>query len=292
MNSRCIVLLNTKAGALKMGPSDSELENRIKETLSGAEIVYTTSSADLSRRTAEYVSQGVEKIVVSGGDGTVHLAVQALAGSNSVLGILPMGTANNFATALHLPIELSSALTTVKDGVVREVSLGKINDHFFTESAGVGLFADGLALYGAGSNKNFFKGLASVVRLLLLLPRSRMKITFDDHQMIERAAMCTVANTFRFGDAYPIAPEAVLTDDFLDLVVIGDIKRREIIQYYRAMKDQDLARLPKVSQHKVKTVSIESFNSLNVHCDDRIIGTTPVTIQIAPRILKVLTPKL
>ena len=292
MAKRCVFLLNTRAGALKFGPSTTELETKIRASGLGAELIYTKSERDMSRKVAKCVADKVEKIVVSGGDGTVHLAVQAMAGSKSVLGILPMGTANNFATALHLPIELNAALRTIKTGRIRQVSLGKIGRHYFTESAGVGLFADALALYGAGSNKNILKASIAILKLLLFLPRARMKITLDNKEIIERAVMCTVANTFRFGASYPIAPDAILTDDFLDVVIIGNIRRREIPLYYRALRSQNLGSLPKVQVEKTRSVKIEAFKRLNVHCDDKVIGTTPASVTIAPRILRVMTPEL
>jgi diacylglycerol kinase (ATP) len=286
------MFLNKNAGALKSTPSTSTIEEYVEELGVKAEFRYPKSPGDMSKQIAELVQEGPCTIVVSGGDGTVRLAAQQMAHTESVLGILPMGTSNNFATALHLDLQLAPAINTIKDGVVQEVSLGKINDKYFTEAAGTGLFADALALYGAGTNKNVLRGLYAFIRLLISLPRQRVKVTLDGTEIIERAAMCTVANAFRMGQGVPIAPEASLTDDVLDVVILGNIKRRELISYYRATKTQLHGSLPKVSFYKAKTITIESFRSLNVHADDRLIGSTPVTITIEPRALKVLTPRI
>ncbi|MCC2631416.1 MAG: protein bmrU [Patescibacteria group bacterium] len=291
MTPESVLFLNKNAGALKLTPSAANIENYVKELGLDVEIRYPDSPGDMSKQIAELVKAGTKTIIVSGGDGTVRLAAQQMAYSDSVLGILPMGTSNNFATALHLPIELAAAIQTVKDGVVTEVSLGKINDSYFTEGAGVGLFADALAIYGAGTNKNIFRGLYTLFRLFFL-PRSRVRITLDDKVIIERATMCTVANSFRIGQAIPVAPEASLTDDVLDVVIYGDINRKELMSYYKATKTQLHNNLPKVTIEKAKTITLESFRGLNVHADDRVIGTTPVTITVEPRALKVLTPRL
>lgn len=292
MSPSCILFLNKHAGALKFTPSTVTIEEYVKQLGLEAEFRYPDSPEDMSRQIAELVKEGKKHIVVSGGDGTVRLAAQQMAHSDSILGILPMGTANNFATALHLPLELAAAIRTIKDGVVTQVSLGKINNTYFTEAAGTGFMADTFALYGAGTNKNIIKGLYSFLRLVLSFPRSRVKITLDDKVVVERAAMCTVANTFRMGQSLPIAPEASLTEDQFSVVIFGDIQRQELFTYYRAIKSQMHETLPKVRFEKAKSVTIESLKSLNVHADDRVIGTTPVTITIEPKALNVFTPKL
>jgi diacylglycerol kinase (ATP) len=292
MSTSCVLFWNKHAGALKATPGLETIEKYIKEIGLECEIRYPDSAKDMAKQIAILVKEGAEKIIVSGGDGTVRLAAQQMAHSDTVLGILPMGTANNFATSLHLPMELAEAIRTVKDGVVTEVSLGRINNSYFTEAAGVGIFADALALYGAGTNKNVFKGLRSVFKVVFSLPRSRIKVTLDDKVVVERAAMCTVSNTFRIANSMPMAPDASLTDDVLDVTLIGDIHRRELLSYYRAIRTQMHGSLPKVQIEKAKVIKIESLMGINVHADDRIIGTTPVTIYIEEKALKVLTPRV
>jgi diacylglycerol kinase (ATP) len=292
MNKNCTIIANSKAGALKITPGADTISLVAKEIGLDAEVKYSGSPGEMKRLVNELVHAGVKKIVVAGGDGTVRLAVQEMVGSNSILGIIPLGTANNFATALYLPMDLRSALSTVKDGVVKEVSVGKIGNHYFTEAAGVGLFADGLALYGAGSNKNLFRALYAFIRLMFSFPRFRIKVTIDGKEIVDRAAMCTVANTFRLGSGWAIAPDAHLTDDVLDISVLGNLRRREIPLYYKAIRSQLQASLPKVRLEKGKVITIESLHTLNVHCDDRVIGTTPVTITVVPKAIKVMTGRL
>ena len=292
MASECVLFLNKNAGLFKLTPGVAKIEDYIRQLGLDAKFRYPESADDMSAQIAALVKEDGKTIIVSGGDGTVRLAAQQMAKSDSVLGILPMGTSNNFATSLHLPIELAAAICTIQEGVVTEVSLGKIGGTYFTEGAGVGLFADALALYGVGTNKNILRGAYGFLRLLFSLPRSQVTITLDGEPLMERAAMCTVANSFRIGQALPIAPEASLTDDMLDVVIVGNVRRRELPAYYRAIKTQMHGNLAKVEFRKARSVTIESHHRLNVHADDRLIGATPVTITLEPRTLKVMTPCL
>lgn len=176
----CFILLNANAGAFSASATNEQVETLAHEIGLDAQVNSTDSPEEMSATIRELVQQKADVIVVAGGDGTVALAVQEMAHTGSTLGILPQGTFNNFATALRLPQDLRSALRVLKEGEKREVDLGQVEvashgKRYFTEAAGVGLFADALALYGKGSNKNFFKGLRAMVTAFGIVSRSSLE---------------------------------------------------------------------------------------------------------------------
>jgi diacylglycerol kinase family enzyme len=280
--------MNMRAGAVYAAPGQEQLRRMARDVGLEAEVIPTHSPAEMSRVLKRLIAEGAEKVGVAGGDGTVEGAAQELAHSKTALGILPQGTFNNFAAALHVPHNLPGALRMLHDGVVREVDLGKVGSRYFTESAGVGLFADGLALYGAGANKNPLRGLYALLRLLLGFRAGAFRLVIDGTAHQQRAILCEVANTYRIAQAVPIAPEASVTDGELDVVTIGGIKARELLPYLRALRAQMHLDLPKVTSLRAREVRIEAGRRRNVHCDDRIIGQTPVTLSVQPGALKVL----
>ena len=292
LNKHCTILLNTRAGALKARPGITQIQQMARQIDLDAEVVAVSSPQEMRSLVRQLVQDGVEKVAVAGGDGTVSLAVQELAYSNTVLGILPQGTFNNFATALRLPLNLPSALRVLRDGHVHEVSLGKVGERYFTEAAGVGLFADALALYGHGGGKDLLRGLATLLRLALSVRARRVRLTLDGEYHEEPAVMCTVANTYRMGYAVAIAPEAKLTDDVLDVILVGALTPKECVTHFRAFRAQLHPSLPKVRTFRAKEVRVETCHSLNVHCDDQVVGTTPFCASVEPHALKVLLDRL
>lgn len=292
MSVRCPILLNQRARALRAVGSVALVERMAREAGLEAEVISTTSAAEMVQILRTLVQEGAPVVTVAGGDGTLAQAVQVLAYSHTALGILPQGTANNFATALRVPHDLPSALRVVKEGIVHEVGLGKVGDRYFTEAAGVGLFADALALYGAGSHKNLLRATAALARVVLSLKAHRLQLTIDGQSLEERSAMCIVANSYRMWLALPVAPRARLTDDHLDVVLVNDVSRSELITYYRAFRAQLHPALPKVRSLSGHELRIESRRPLNVHADDQVVGETPVTITSHPRALKVLVDRL
>jgi diacylglycerol kinase (ATP) len=288
----CQILVNWRAGALHAKAGIEQWQQMIRDIGLDAEVVVTRSAEEMDEIIHRLVAEGAEKVAVAGGDGTVAGAVQCLAHTNTLLGIIPQGSANNFATALRLPQDLPSALRVLKEGVVRKVDLGYVCGRYFTEAAGVGLFADALALYGTGTGKSVLHGLITFMRLLLSFRAHRLRLMVDGRPHMERAILCAIANSYRMADAVPVAPGAKVTDGELDVVIIGDLKRGEFLSYYRAMRAQRHLNLPKVTSLRAREVKIEAFTPMNVHCDDQVVGTTPVTILAQPRALKVLVERL
>lgn len=294
MSAACTILLNNKAGALHHTAGVDEIRRMVGEIGMDAEVIGTDSADEMRDTIRRLVKEGAAKVAVAGGDGTIALAVQEMAHSDTALGIIPQGTANNFATALRLPQDLPSALRVLQDGVVHEVDLGKVEGagRLFTEAAGVGIFADVLALYGAGTNKNAFRALYAMTRVALSLRARRLRLIVDGEPHTERAVMCIVANTYRMAYALPVAPGAKITDGELDVVIVGDLKLNELLPYYRAFRAQTHLNLPKVHAVRARTVRMESRHRMNVHCDDRVVGTTPVDITAQPRALKVIVERI
>src|SRR5687768_11972684 len=166
MPEKLVIFANRYAGTLQRMRGQTPLEAYAREAGFDPEIVYTNSGIHLRRELRERLPR-LERIVVAGGDGTIHPAVQVLANTDEALGILPQGTANNFAGALRLPGDLPSAFRVIAEGEPRRVSLGDCAGEYFTESAGIGVFADTLALSNsAGRTKSVLRTLRVLLRLM------------------------------------------------------------------------------------------------------------------------------
>jgi diacylglycerol kinase (ATP) len=287
----CTILMNGRAGLLKFNANRDEMERQAKEIGLDCDIIETTSVDHMRDSVKRLVAERVPILAVAGGDGTINEAIQYVAKTNTALGIIPLGTANNFANALRLPMDLPSALRVIKCGEPRAVDLGYAHGKYFSEAAGVGLFADALALYG-NSNKNPFKGVMTIFKLMFSLHASRVRLILDGKVTTERAVMCTVANSFRIANSLAVAPEASVTDGLFDVVILGDLTRKELLSYYRAFRAQTHLGLPKVNSARVKEVRIEARRRMLVHVDDHVVGTTPVTITAQPGALKVIVDRL
>lgn len=295
------LLMNAKAGKLHRTPSVEEMRATLRALKLEVNVRGTESKEEFRGVVRELVQARAERIAVAGGDGTVRLAAVEIAGSDTALSIVPQGTMNNFATALRLPLDLPSALRVSCTGEVREIDLGRVcfpaaegdgsRSRLFTESAGVGLFANALALYG-GHNKSLWHGVRAVARTLLDFRPSRIMLTRDGERHEEPMAWVVAANGFRMAQALPVAPGASVTDGELDVLVLGDLKRNELLPYYLAIRRQTHLALPKTQLFRARHLRLEARRPMPVHIDDRIGGNTPVEIDVLPHALRVVIERL
>lgn len=287
-----LVFANKYAGTLARVRGESPLERFAREAGFEPEVIYTRSSTQLQRILREKVAQKVDRVAIAGGDGTIHAAVQVLAKTDTILGILPQGTANNFATALRLPMDLPGAFRTLAEGEEVSVDLGEANGEYFTEGAGVGLFADALAVAGCGRTKSLLRTLKTLLQLLITNRQYRLTLVVDGVPYTDEVLNVVAANTFCIGYNIPIAPNARLTDSMLDVVVIKALSRREWIPYLKAIRAQAHLGLPKVSEFKAREVEIRSRRSIAAHVDDRAWRRTPLKIRVQEQALRVMVDRL
>ena len=287
-SKKLTILVNQQAG---LGHADrvAELTAGVQAMDLDAEVTTTESAADMAGSLRRMADEGVPLVAVAGGDGTVACAARALAHTETALGIIPQGTANNFATSLGLPRETPAALAVIRDGSARRVDLGRVGTHLFTEAAGIGFFADALALYQGGGRARLARVLYAMTRVWMSIRPKRVRLSVDGEPFRERLIMCTVANSSRMALADTMAPDARVTDGLLDVILIGDLSRFEIISYYNAIKHHRHLELPKVASLKAKEVRIESRAPMNVHCDDQVVGQTPASFGVEPGALRVIT---
>jgi diacylglycerol kinase (ATP) len=292
------VLLNTDAGYGDRPLTPESLTEMAREIGLEVAVQGFTSGREVQEAARQLVTEGEKTIVVAGGDGTVAGVAREVAGTEITLGILPAGSANNFAAALNIPMSLPAALDIMKHGLVRNVSLGwaetEQESRSFTEAAGIGLFADGLALYGEGAEglAGTLRGLGVALKMLREFRPRPIRLYLDDAPapIESNAVVCTVANAYRMGAFVPVAPEASLTDDVFDVVLLADLTHGELLQYYQAAMEGRHLELPKAQVFQAKRVRIETDEPtpLSVHADDTVIGGTPATFTLMPGALKVM----
>jgi diacylglycerol kinase (ATP) len=175
----------------------------------------------------------VERLLVAGGDGSAHFAVQGLAGSNCALAVLPLGSGNDLAGTLHMPEELEAAFQRALTAPTRRIDLARVGDRLYAGVAGVGF--DSVANETANQVKRL-KGQAiylyAVIHTLATFKPPRLTIEHAGGRFEDRAMLVVLANTPRFGGGMHVAPEARPDDGLLDLVIVKAVPRRTFLAIF------------------------------------------------------------
>ena len=282
------ILVNGRAGAPQPRARAQQLHQLVVALGYRAQIIITRTEAEMRGHLRRLVQAGAPRVAVAGGDGTVARAVPELAYTQTALAILPLGTFNNFAAALNIPRDLHAALRLLWEGAVSEVDLGKVDGHYFTEAAGVGLFADFVAFTGTDGRRRPLRSLYATARLFAANQSYPVQLLIDGEPYRRELSLCLVANSYRFGTAISVAPGARMTDGKLNVVLVEALTRREWWRYAEATWIQMSQMLPKVQVVTAREVRVQGPVGMGVHCDDHLILRAPVTITAHARALKVL----
>jgi diacylglycerol kinase (ATP) len=237
------------------------------------------------------VADGLETLVVVGGDGMVHLAVQALAGSQTRLGLIPAGTGNDVARYFDLPRKDTAAATDVViGGRERQVDLARIGSTYFVTVLAAGFDA---IVNERANEMTWPKGqmrynLATVAELRTLKPISYV-LEIDGEQHRFDATMVAVGNGTSFGGGLRITEGALLDDGLLDVVIIKPMSRTMLLRTYPKLFKGTHVHHPGYQHHHAKTVTIAA-PGITAYADGERIGPLPLTVEVAPLALRVLVP--
>ena len=190
------------------------------------ELVEATG-AENARCVSATLAARYPRVIVAGGDGTVHHAVRGLAGTETTLGILPTGTGNDFARALGVPKQLEAALERALRAEPIRVDLGRAGSTPFVGIAGVGIVADVLGFLDDFTRRyrgNWVYPWA-VLRTVLSYRPLELSVETPNESFEGPAMIALAANAPRFGGGMRAAPNASLRDGLLDVVILRGTSR-------------------------------------------------------------------
>ena len=258
-------------------------------------VCYTTPDDPGQGLAQQAVQEGAELVIAAGGDGTLHAVASGLIGTQCALGIIPAGTMNNIAHSLEIPESIEEACAIIARGSISCIDVGKINDHIFLEVAGIGLEA---VLFPAAEEIKSRGWLSTVhgvidgLSALFAFRPTRFIALFDGRRRRRfKAIQVSICNSPYYGAHLRFAPNAIMDDGFLDVLIYKNFSKLEYIRHAISIIQGRRALEPKVVRRKIKTLSIYSTPSVEIHADGVPLGQTPATITIHPGVLRVCVPE-
>lgn len=255
-----------------------------------------TDPARLGDVAAAAATQTDHLVVVGGGDGTISTVAGIVAArgeaARPLLGLLPLGTANSFAKALGLPLELNRAVDVLRDGVPRDIDLGRLDERWFANAIAIGLPAD-IARGSAHLAKRWAGRAAYLMVAAGRLARHRpfrCTVTHDAGISVFDALDLRVANGGWQGGVMVVPEAGVETGDLLVRVIRGPSRRGLLRTWWRALRGLPPA-LDDVATLRTRAATIETDRPRPVSVDGEVVAETPVRVAVAPRALRILLPR-
>ena len=299
---RTILILNPESGDSPLAEvhgTAASHEEMILAALSvygiEPEVWYTTPEDPGEGLASKAADEHADLVIAAGGDGTIHAVASGLIGTDSTIGIIPLGTMNNVAHSLSIPFTIDAACAIIAKGKTRTIDVGRINEQVFLESAGIGLEA---ALFPYLEEMKSFGVLATlrgVIRGLFTLfayQRTKLKISFDEERFRSyQAIQVTICNAPFYGPHFRIVPDVLMDDGLLDVIIYRNYSKLEYILHAIAIWQGKRELRPKFIRRRVKSLRLKTDRPVEVEINGYSYGYTPAAITIAPGALKVRVPE-
>jgi diacylglycerol kinase (ATP) len=229
------------------------------------------------------VTAGATRVIAVGGDGLVRIALQAVAETPVVLGIVPQGTGNDFARALGL---LDGTLADQVDrALAPSMAVDAMRtDHGWVASVATMGFAGDVTARANGLRRPRGAQRYTVATILQMprLRKLRATVTVDGTVHDADTTMLSIGNTAYFGGGMKICPDATPTDGMLQVVVIGAVGRGTFLRVFPRVFGGGHVRHPDVQVYRGRSVTVSSPDDLLMWADGDELGTLPVTCEAVP----------
>jgi diacylglycerol kinase (ATP) len=235
------------------------------------------------------VADGVESVLVCGGDGMVHVGVQAVAGTATTLGIIPAGTGNDVARYLDLPRkDPAAAADRFIAGRTRTIDLARSGSRYFVTvlAAGFDAIVNERANAMTWPSGQMRYNLATAAELRTFSPLS-YELELDGERHSLNAMLVAVGNGPSFGGGLRITEGALLDDGLLDVVIIKPMSRVGLIRTYPKLFKGTHVNHPAYEHHRVAKVTVACTGIVS-YADGERFGALPLTIECAPAALTVV----
>jgi len=294
-----ILIFNPNAGVKRnMGKKSTnleEIESLLNQYQIPFELTPTKKPGDAEIFAREAAKKGAKTVLVAGGDGTVGEAASGLVGTNTELGIIPIGSFMNTAKMLSVPFDLEKAVAVIKIGRVRKIDVGVVQElsdskkqkHYFLESAGIGLEAIFHKHFGKFEKGNK-KELIAIVKSFFNYDKFESKIFLDDREIEVKTHLITVSNGPLSGASLNMSPLSKLNDHRLTVSVYKMSKFQIVNFLFNTLSKQFLIH-PQISSFQAQKVRIETKPKIRIHADSRFFSQTPVEFTILPSALSAIS---
>jgi diacylglycerol kinase (ATP) len=286
------VLVSPSAGRGRARLAADGVLTALREGGLDPEVLAATSREAAEEQARAAVAGGAAAVVAVGGDGAVHAALQAVAGTGTPLGVVPAGTGNDLALALGVPRDPVAAARAVAEDVTagrsRTVDAGRTGERWWATVLCCGFDS---AVTDRANRLRWPRGprrydLAILAELARLRPHE-VTLVLDGERRTVPVTLIAVGNTSWYGAGMRICPGADPTDGRFDVTVVGPLSRRELVRARPMLTEGTHVEHPAIEVHRATRVEL-SCDGVNTYADGEPVAPLPAVAECVPGALTVV----
>lgn len=288
---RARLLLNPAAGMDEALAHVRVLNERLRETFGPVEVALTVGPGDCEAAARRALEDGCTVLFVGGGDGTLNEALNGVASIDGGLaavtfGLIPLGTGNDFAHALGIPVDIEGAIEVLRREQVIAVDVGRLNDRVFVNVSAGGFIAE-VSEAVTPEMKSLAGRLAYVLggaQALLEFEPVRMTLHAEPggHRLETGIYACAACNSRLIGGGRLIAPHAVIDDGALDFCIIEAMTTLEFVGLLRRVSQGDHVEDPRVRYLRASSATLRFDRPIRVNTDGEVLEADVCAYDVLP----------
>lgn len=254
----------------------------------------TEREGDATLEAERALKQQYDILILAGGDGTLNEVVNGIAEqpNRPKLGVIPMGTVNDFGRALHLPNDIMGALDVIIEGHSTKVDIGKMNNRYFINLAAGGQLTQ-VSYETPSKLKSIVGSFAYYIKGFEMLPQMKavdLRIEYDDKVFQGEALLFLLGLTNSMAGFEKLVPDAKLDDGYYTLIIVEKANLAELGHIMTLASRGEHTKHPKVIYEKAKSINISSYTEMQLNVDGEYGGKLPANFLNLERHIDVFTP--
>jgi diacylglycerol kinase (ATP) len=295
MTKRARLIYNPSSGREEMKKKLPDILQRLERGGLETSTHATIGEGDATVAAAEAVERGFDVIIAAGGDGTLNEVINGMAEKKHrpLLGIMPLGTTNDFARALSIPKKWDAACDIITGQYSRPIDVGKVNQRYFINIAGGGSMTE-LTYEVPSKMKTMIGQLAYYMKGLEKLPRLKpieLYIKSPEMDLHENVMLFLIANSNSVGGFEKLAPDASLNDGLFDVFILKKCNLGEFIRVVTAALRGEHINDPNVIYYQTNSIQVTSPDYVQVNLDGEFGGTLPCIFSVLPSHINIIVDK-
>jgi diacylglycerol kinase (ATP) len=292
MVKRARLIYNPSSGREEMKRKLPEILQRLERGGLETSTHATIGEGDATLAAAEAVERCFDVIIAAGGDGTLYEVINGMAEKKRrpLLGILPLGTTNDFARALAIPRKWEAACDIITQQFSRPIDVGKVNKKYFINIAGGGSMTE-LTYEVPSKMKTMIGQLAYYMKGLEKLPRLRpieVYIKSPEMDLHEHVMLFLITNSNSVGGFEKLAPDASLDDGLFDVFILKRCNLGEFIRVVSSALRGEHINDPNVIYFKTNSIQVTSPDYVQINLDGEFGGTLPSMFSLLPSHINII----
>lgn len=307
MKKEWMVIVNPKAGQGLATEFWEKIGQQLKQNLFDFQFYFTEKNGKTIEQTKKMIENGIENLIVIGGDGTLHEVANGIMLQNRIpstavhLGIIPIGTGNDWIKTMNIPNNISEAINIIKNGnrIFQDVGCAtyhidsQVQKRYFINTAGTGL--DSIVVEKTNQQKNRSKSstiayFSNLLKAFYHYKPVQISIETDDGAKISGKMLSFAVGIGRYngGGMLPF-PNANPTDGLFDGVFINNMSKLKMVFSFQKLYQGTLNTVKETHCFKAKHISINAESPIFLEADGETLGYAPFTFDIIPKALGVFS---